>query len=100
VSLVSLRVFPADREPPIELRDSKDLMDLRIEVAKNEPTPGPAELLVKRDQRCKSLAVEVLDLAKTQEQRATSLLIHLPEQVTANRLHPLEVEDRRASKTG
>src|SRR5262249_57860366 len=74
-------LFLLDVEQLVQLRDLEDLVDLRVNVAQDQPAAHRVDLLVERDELAQGGAGEVLDVAEVQQQLAPAQLVHEAEEL-------------------
>src|SRR5205085_11294952 len=82
-----------DVEELVQARDLEDLVDLRIDIAEDQAALGGLHLLVQRDQLAERGAGEVLDVGEVEQDLALALLLDQIEQLIADDLNVLLVEN-------
>ncbi len=82
-----------DLEELVELGDLKHFVDLRVNIAEDQPPPRRLELLVQRDELAQRGTGEVLHVAEIQQQLADAIIINQAEQLLADELDVLLIEN-------
>src|SRR5262249_52982905 len=85
--------FLLNVEQLVQLGNFKDLVDLRIDIAQDQPAADRVHLLVEGDEFPQGRAGEVLDIAKVQEQFTAAQLVHKTEKLFTDDLNILFVQD-------
>src|SRR5207248_11567312 len=83
----------ANDEELVELGDFEDLANLRIDGAQDQFAARPLDLLVQGDQLAQGGTRHVLDIAEIQEQLLASGIVHQAEELFADDLDVLLVEN-------
>ncbi len=86
-------LFFDDLEELVQLGDLKDFVDLRIDVAQDEPATGLLKLLVQRDEFTEGSAGEVFDVAEVEENLSPTFFVYQTEQLLTDDLDILLIED-------
>src|SRR5438034_2673912 len=82
-----------DVEEPVEFRDFEHLVNLWVDVTQDQPASHSLEFLVQRDQFAQRRAGQVLDVAEVEQELAAAFLVDETEELFADDLNVLLVED-------
>src|SRR5262249_9780917 len=85
--------FLLNVEELVEPRDFEDLVDLRVDVAQDQPAAHRLKLLVQSDQLTESGTGEELHIAEVEQDLAPADLIDQAKQLLADHLNDLFVEN-------
>src|SRR5262245_64500215 len=91
--LQRLLLFLHDLEELVELGDLEHLVDLRVDVTQDQFALGGLQLLVQGDELAERRAGEVFDVAEIQEDLAAAVLVDEAEELLADDLDVLLVQD-------
>src|SRR5579864_7397849 len=82
-----------DVEELVELGNLEHLVDVRVDVAEDELAAGGLDFLVQSDELAESGTGEVVDIAEVEQDLAPAELVDQAEEVFADLLNVLLVED-------